>query len=283
MNSINTTTTPTPQALLIKNWNQYFENGQTRRIKNLAYSLMQVDHDPLTRKLLLRKGAEGYRALAVFAELVGIAARCPQRGLLADSKGPVMPDRIAAMTGLALGEVEAGLELLASKDVAWITHVACPQRLIVSGSLRTGRKGKPLQPELVHLDDTSSDSPDLHIEWEYAIIDKGHGPETERRLPSALKRLLDAQKEGSRVNETVACHTPSRASKMPDNVARHIVKPKPNAAPTVACHTEGVDIQKQPIQTTEADRRAVDRFVNDLEKSGLLGSATVRVKKKTMH
>lgn len=67
---------------------------------------------------------------------------------------------------------------------------------------------------------------------------------------------------------------------MSENVARHIVTPKPSPAPTVACHTEGVDIQKQPIQATEADRRAVDRFVKDLETKGLLGSATVRVKQK---
>lgn len=277
MNSI--TSTP-PQAILIKNWHIYFENGQTRRIKNLTYILSPVDHSSITRKALLRKGAAGHTALAVFSELVGLAARCPQRGLLVEGTGPITPEHIAATTGLAQGDVEAGLELLASKEVAWITDVTCPQKLIVSGSLRKGRKGKPLQPELVHVDNPHSDSPDLHIEWEYVIVDKGSGPETERRLPTALKKLLDAEKEKDTKHEYVACHTEKPAKGMPENVARHILRPKLNNAPTVACHTKGVDMQGQTIKATEADRRAVDCFVKRLETTGLLGDATVQVKRR---
>ena len=297
--NLDSTPSTTPKAILIKNWHIYFENGQTRRIKNLTYSLSPVDNSSITRKALLRKGAAGHTALAVFSELIGLAARCPQRGLLVEGTGPITPEHIAATTGLAQIDVETGLELLASKDVAWITYVACPKKLIVSGSLRKGRKGKPLQPELVHIESPHSGLPDLHIEWEYAIVDKGSGPETERRLPAALKNLLNAEKEKDTKPEPVACHkkeprpntlpspqkpvayhTKKPTTHMSENVARHIVTPKPSPAPTVACHTEGVDIQKQPIQATEADRRAVDRFVKDLETTGLLGNATVRVKQK---
>ena len=161
---MNSTSTTTPKAILIKNWHIYFENGQTRRIKNLTYSLSPVNHSSITRKALLRKGATGHTALAVFSELIGLAARCLQRGLLVEGTGPITSEHIAATTGLDLSDVEAGLNLLSSKEVAWITHVACPKKLIVSGSLRTGRKGKPLQPELVHVDNPHPDFPDLHIE-----------------------------------------------------------------------------------------------------------------------
>ena len=296
MNSITTTT---PQAILIKNWHIYFENGQTRRIKNLTYSLSPVDHSSITRKALLRKGAAGHTALAIFSELIGLAARCPQRGLLVEGTGAITSEHIAGTTGLALSDVETGLELLASKEVAWITHVACPKKLIVSGSLRKGRKGRPLQPELVHVDNPHPDSPDLYIEWEYAIVDKGNGPETERRLPAALKKLLESEKDEDRKpkdvachkkkprpntppvpQKPVACHTNQPTTNMPENVARHILRPKSSKIPTVACHTEGVDIQKKPITITKADRHAVDRFVKDLETAGLLGDATVRVKKR---
>ena len=299
MNSI---TTASPKAILIKNWHIYFENGQTRRIKNLTYSLSPVDHSSITRKALLRKGAAGHTALAVFSELIDLATRCPQRGLLVDGAGPITLEHIASTTGLAQGDVELGLEVLASKEVAWITHVACPRKLIVSGSLRKGRKGKPLQPELVHIDNPHPDSPDLHIEWEYAIVDKGQGPETERRLPKGLENLLDAEKEADTKKEDVACHkkaprsnTPPAPPKpvachtnkpttsMPENVARDILRPKEKHSPTVACHSEGVDIQSKPITVTEADRRAVDRFVQDLETTGLLGNATVRVRRKSIH
>ena len=275
MNSITT-----PKAILIKNWHIYFENGQTRRIKNLTYSLSPVDHSSITRKTLLRKGAAGHTALAIFSELIGLAARCPQRGLLVEGTGAITSEHITATIGLALSDVEAGIELLASKEVAWITHVACPKKLIVSRSLRKGRKGRPLQPELVHVDNPHPDSLDLYIEWEYAIVDKGNGPETERRLPAALKKLLESEKDEDRKPKPVACHTNQPTTNMPENVARHILRPKSSKIPTVACHTEGVDIQKKPITITKADRHAVDRFVKDLETTGLLGDATVRVKKR---
>ncbi len=297
--NLDTIQTTQPQAILIKDWQIYFENGQTRRIKNLTYHLSPVDHSSLVRKALLRKGSAGYQALAVFSELIDLATRCPQRGLLVEGTGPIMPEDIAARTGIALEDVTRSLELLASKEVAWTQYVACPKRLIVSGSLRTGRKGKPLQPELVHLDNPHPESPDLHIEWEYAIVDKGHGPETERRLPKPLKRLLDAEKEedtepkavachtkkscsnAPKPKETsVACHTKTPPSGMPENVARHILRPKSQSTPVVVCHTEDVDIQRQSIKATKADCRAVDNFINDLGRTGLLGNATVRVKKK---
>ena len=267
--------TKTNNALLIKDWHLYFENGQTRRIKNLTYTLSEVDHDSITRKMLLRMGAEGYRALVVFSEIVGMAARCPQRGLLADNKGPITVRRIAGATGMTESDVTAGLELLASADVSWITYVPCPRCLICSGSLRVGRKDRPTAPEFVSVDNPSPDAPDLHIEWEYAIIDKGNGPETERRLPKAIQRLLDAE-----TGENVACH--SKKPDFPkDRPKETVCSNTPKPAPfNVACHTEGVDIQRQRIQPTEADRRAVERFVEDIAKKGLLGN-TSTVKTKT--
>jgi hypothetical protein len=136
--------------------------------------------------------------------------------------------------------------------------VACPKKLIVSGSLRTGRKGKPLQPELIHLDNPSATAPDLHIEWEYHIVDKGNGPETERRLPKALEKLLSADKEDVKEVETVACHsvTPSSSTSKPvachthapvleaeTSVACHSATSLSSTPNSVACHTESVGIQ----------------------------------------
>jgi hypothetical protein len=345
-------TTTVPQAILIRHWHNYFENGQTRRIKNLTYSLMPVDHNAIVRKTLLRKGAEGYRALIVFAELMSIATRSPQRGLVVDVQEPITAERITGATGMSETEVRSVLELLASKYLKWISHVAChnaqpstpnptavachtqtptldpqnpvachtehvaiqedsiaatkktdlevrkmleliaskyfkwishvayhsaqpsspkptavachtqtptlalkylvagPKKLIVSGSLRTGRKGKPLQPELIHLDNPPAPAPDLRIEWEYLIVDKGSGPETERRLPTAPEKPLSADKEGVKEVETVACHTqtPTLAPQHP--VACHRATPPSSNPSAVACHTEAVAIQKDPTAAT---------------------------------
>ena len=101
--------TTKPQAILIRNWAIYFGNGQTRRIKNLTYSLSPVDYSSMTRKTLLRKGAAGYQALAVFSELIDMATRCPQRGLLVESTGAITPEQIAARTGMPLEDVTQSL------------------------------------------------------------------------------------------------------------------------------------------------------------------------------
>jgi hypothetical protein len=177
-------------------------------------------------------------------------------------------------------DVRAGLELIASKEVGWVTHVACPKKLIVSGSLRTGRKGKPLQPELIHLDNPPEDSPDLHIEWEYHIVDKGNGPETERRLPKALEKLLSADKEDVKEVETVACHTLTPPSSTPKpvachthppileaetSVACHSAKPPSSNPSAVACHTEAVAIQKETKTLSESDSKLLDSVIKKLE------------------
>jgi hypothetical protein len=57
------------------------------------------------------------------------------------------------------------------------------------------------------IDNSSAAAHDPHIEWEYPIMDKGNGPETERRLPKALENLLSAEKQEVAKTDTVACHT----------------------------------------------------------------------------
>ena len=108
-------------------------------------------------------------ALVLFNELVRIAALCPQRGLLVRGTGAVSLEEIAADTRMPMADVAQGLELLMSKQVGWIECVACPKQLVVSGSLRAGRKGRPKQPEFVVVDYSLENAPDLHIEWELAM------------------------------------------------------------------------------------------------------------------
>jgi len=246
MNNELHTTSLAPKAILINHWKLYFENGQTRRIKNLAYTLTPVDHDAITRKELMREPG-GHTALVLFQELIGMAASCPQRGLLTGARGMITPEIIAADTGLTVEDVKAGLKKL--EEVSWISHVLCPKSLIVSGSLRKGRKGRPKQPEIVTVDGTNDSSPDLHIEWEYHIVDNGSGPETEKRLPEAIERLLNPDPEGIEVSvndlrlvarnveKGVACHAKAGTEEAPEHVA---------------CHTEAVDINQVPLSEMQS-------------------------------
>lgn len=245
-NALHTQHELAPKAILINHWKLYFENGQTRRIKNLAYTLTPVDHDAITRKELMREPG-GHTALVLFHELIGMAASCPQRGLLASARGVITPGIIAADTGLTIEDVKAGLRKL--EEVFWISHILCPQSLIVSGSLRKGRKGRPKQPEIVTVDAATEDSPDLHIEWEYHIVDKGNGPETEKRLPEAIERLLNPEPEGVAlsINDLrLAARTVAKG------VACHSKAAKEDAPEEVACHTEAVDINKVPLDEMQA-------------------------------
>ena len=213
---------PQGEALLIKRWSTTFENGQTRRLKNLSYSLAPVNHDRLGYNHLVDQPG-GYMALVLFNELVRIAALCPQRGLLVRGTGAVSLEEISADTRMPIADVSQGLELLLSEQVGWIGRVACPKQLVVSGSLRAGRKGRPKQPEFVVVDHSSENAPDLHIEWELAMVDTGNGPEVERRLPEPIKRLLYPDPEELTEEMSVACH-----------------KSEPNTQPSenVACHTD---------------------------------------------
>jgi hypothetical protein len=402
MNFQPSTTTTVPQALLIRHGHNYFENGQTRRIKNLTYSRMPVDHNAAVRKTLLRKRAEGYRALTVFAELISIATRCPQRGLVVDAQeGPIIAKRIARTTGMSEPEVRSGLEPIANKELKSISPVAChsatpsspnptsvachtqtltltpqhpvarstervaiqkvstaatgisdpdirvstepiankelnrispvachiqtptlaaqhpvarhteraviqgkstpttrmtepavrsslepiaskelksispvarhsttpsspnptsvachtqtprlarqhrmarPEKLIVSGSLRTSRKGKPLRPELIHPDNPSATAPNRHIECGYPIADKGNHPKKEFRLLKALEKLLSTDKEEVKDVDSVACHSATPPLSIPS---------------TVACHTQTLTLTPQHRMARSTERAAI--------------------------
>jgi len=214
---------PQGKALLIKRWSTTFENGQTRRLKNLSYSLAPVNHDRLGYNHLVDQPG-GYMALVLFNELVRMAAFCPQRGLLVRGTGAVSLEEISADTRMPTADVAQGLELLMGKQVGWLECVACPKQLVVSGSLRAGRKGRPKQPEFVVVDHSLENAPDLHIEWELAMVDMGNGPEVERHLPEPIKRLLYPEPEELTEEASVVCH-----------------KSEPNAQTSedVACHTDG--------------------------------------------
>jgi hypothetical protein len=120
MNFQPSTTTTVPQALLIRHWYNYFENGQTRSIKNLTYSFMPVDHNAIVRKALL---------------------------------------------------------------------------------------------------------PDLHIDWEYPIVDNGNGLEAEPRLPETLEKPLYIEKEGVKEVEDVACHSVTPFFFQPKHLWHATLKP----------------------------------------------------------
>jgi hypothetical protein len=103
------------------------------------------------------------------------------------------------------------------------------------------------------IDNSSAAASDPQMEWEYPIMDKGNGSETELHLPKALENLLSAAKEEVAKTDTVACHTET-----PTLSPQH----------SVACHSEHIAIQGNSAITTESNLKIISDFVKRPRKAG---------------
>ncbi len=118
----------------------------------------------------------GPLALAVWHILIQLATRCPQRGLLVNEDGPVTNEAIAKACHLTEAQVADALNLLTSESIGWIDTIECPRQMLVTGSLRSGRKGRPKVPEVLHVNGIE-EGPDFHIERLVTVVE--HTPEGE--------------------------------------------------------------------------------------------------------
>lgn len=128
------------QAFAIKRWSQQFENAQSRRTKHLNYTVTpHQDQSFANQRVLTHPG--GYKALAIWHLMIQCAARCPQRGLLVDESGPLGFAELAHGANIPEDDVREAFAILCDPKVKWIEVVECPRNLVISGSLRAGRKG----------------------------------------------------------------------------------------------------------------------------------------------
>lgn len=103
----------------IKSWNDVFEDRRTRDVKRLEHVFLPVSEDGEGFRFLMQT-TEGISAYGVFIALVRIAGRCPQRGVLADERGPLTTDRMAIRTGMPKQVVADAVRVLESLDVGWL-------------------------------------------------------------------------------------------------------------------------------------------------------------------
>ena len=192
------------QALAIKGWSQQFENAQSRRTKHLNYTVAPHQDQSFANQRVLTH-ASGYKALAIWHLIIQCAARCPQRGLLVDGSGPLSFAELAHRMHLPEGDVREAIAVLSDPKVRWIEVVDCPRHLVLSGSLRAGRKGRPRRPEVVEVESQKT-GPAFYIEKCFtATVDiEGEEPtfEAERILPSEFEVLVTiAQKAKAAAEE----------------------------------------------------------------------------------
>ena len=156
-------------AYAIKRWSSRFENAQSRRTKDLNHSL--TPHELNSTHLEHLMGQEGgVIALAVWHILIQLATRCPQRGLLVNEEGPLTEAAIAKACHLPESQVSRALDLLTSDAIGWLDIVECPRQVLVTGSMRSGRKGRPKMPEVLPVKGVES-GPDFHIERMVTVVE----------------------------------------------------------------------------------------------------------------
>ena len=110
----------------IKDWHDTFENHDSRKIKGALKWVQFPCRQDSTAFVKLSRTTQGTAAIGVFGVLVQLAARCPERGLLEDDKGPWTPERYADRFGLHddSDSPEAQQYLAFAKD-SWARLVRC--------------------------------------------------------------------------------------------------------------------------------------------------------------
>jgi len=104
----------------IKDWALHYEINRTREMKLMQWLPLPIKLD-----------GEGYAALmdhengaahfGVFVAVLEVAARCPQRGVLAGASGPYTEKAIARLIRMPEPVVVEALIRLASDDIGWVT------------------------------------------------------------------------------------------------------------------------------------------------------------------
>lgn len=137
-------------AYKIKDWDETFENYRSRELKEPRYVSWPVRKDSESFQRLVRQPG-GALAFGVFAYLVQLAARCPERGTLEDDKGDISPDRVAFRLGITNKEAEQCFQLLSGQGVEWLTSCNPVQSRAQSvESIDAPRKTPPVLSTPIH-------------------------------------------------------------------------------------------------------------------------------------
>lgn len=219
------------QAFAIKHWSQQFENAQSRRTRHLNYTVTpHQDQSFANQRVLTHPG--GYKALAIWHLIIQCAARCPQRGLLVDASGPLGFSELAHQMNIPEVDLREALAVLCDPRVRWIEVVDCPRNLVVSGSLRAGRKGRPYRPDVVAVE-LQEAGPVFYIEqcFTATVNIEGEEPtfEAKRILPpefEALVAIAQKIKAASESDLAVLEHSVEAPQEVAQEPSKAAVKPK---------------------------------------------------------
>lgn len=107
----------------IREWRQHFEVSQSLRIVGpLAWVGLPTKHDGKSYRRMIRL-PNGPALFGCWCLIVQTAAKCPNRGVLADSDGPLTSEDMEAKTGCPASLFDETIQLLLSKQINWLEEV----------------------------------------------------------------------------------------------------------------------------------------------------------------
>lgn len=115
-------------AYRIANWDKHYEVSQTRRVqKNLSWVAVPTKHDGLGYRKIMSM-PNGISIYGAWVLLVQIAAKCPNRGILADDTGPLTPEDLSLKTGCPADVFEEALAVFTDPKIGWVERVTTSLR-----------------------------------------------------------------------------------------------------------------------------------------------------------
>jgi len=132
-------------AYRIINWRENFEVSQSLRIGGaLSWVGIPTKHDGKSFRRMIRL-PNGPALFGCWCLLVQIAAKCPTRGTLADTDGPLTAEDMEEKTGCPSSLFTETIEVCCSKQIRWIESFHLGDNSEKSPS--TDRTDRPTEPD----------------------------------------------------------------------------------------------------------------------------------------
>ena len=110
-----------PTLFSIRDWNKDFETAGTRKLKSLSWVKFSNEHDKIKWRRMVQADRTG-SVFGCFAAAAEVASKMPERGVLANSDGPLTPSDLELATGLSAESMVNMLSILSDPQlkIGWI-------------------------------------------------------------------------------------------------------------------------------------------------------------------
>ncbi len=139
----------------IKNWNDFYENSRSRKVKDLAWVPIPNRHDGESyARLMMHKDAPVI--FTVWVLLLQVASRCQNRGILMTSSGIAhTPETLSIKTRAKVDWFEKSLPFLV--QIGWLEHECHDGTMTIPGNWYDSAEERKKEGNGIH--NTISDKP----------------------------------------------------------------------------------------------------------------------------